>query len=102
MLEAGRPDAEARAAGAITQAHYEARAARFEGKLGSGRDLYEAEAPDIKKGAAGKAPGSFTISENVIRLFSKADASTIIHELGHNWLEELLRDAKHPDAPPDY
>jgi hypothetical protein len=101
MLEAGRPDAEARAAGAITQAHYEARAARFEGKLGSGRDLYEAEAPDIKKGTAGKAPGSFTISENVIRLFSKADASTIIHELGHNWLEELLRDAKHPDAPPD-
>jgi hypothetical protein len=35
----------------------------------------------------------------VITLTSEADASTIIHETGHAWLEELLHDAEHPLAP---
>lgn len=47
--------------------------------------------------------GSLTIKEgrNVIRLFKDADASTFIHEVGHQWLEELQSDAEHPDAPDD-
>jgi hypothetical protein len=30
----------------------------------------------------------------MITLFEKADASTFLHETGHQWLEELIRDAK--------
>jgi len=34
----------------------------------------------------------------IIKLFKDADASTFIHETGHQWLEELMRDAVHPSA----
>jgi hypothetical protein len=37
----------------------------------------------------------------VITLFKDANASTFIHETGHQWLEELMGDAKHPKAPLD-
>lgn len=45
--------------------------------------------------------GSITLRQgrNLIRLFKDADASTFIHETGHQWLEELLKDASHDDAP---
>jgi hypothetical protein len=33
-----------------------------------------------------------------IELFAKANLSTLPHELGHQWLEELRFDAQHPDA----
>jgi hypothetical protein len=36
-----------------------------------------------------------------ITLFKDADASTFIHETGHHWLEELIRDAADERAPPD-
>lgn len=48
--------------------------------------------------------GSLTInkdSKNTLRLFKSANASTVVHELGHQWLEELLQDAAHPEAPND-
>jgi hypothetical protein len=35
----------------------------------------------------------------IIELMKKADPSTLIHESGHAWLEELMRDAQRPDAP---
>jgi len=35
----------------------------------------------------------------VITLFKDADASTMMHEFGHNRLEELMRDAAHGKAP---
>lgn len=35
----------------------------------------------------------------VITLARDANASTFIHETGHQWLEELMRDAEHPLAP---
>lgn len=57
---------------------------------------------------AGKQPelfqekrGSITFAEGrkpLIKLFQEADASTFIHETGHQWLEELMRDAVHPQA----
>ena len=37
----------------------------------------------------------------IITLARTADASTFIHESGHAWLEELMRDANHPQAPED-
>ena len=45
--------------------------------------------------------GSITFAEGrkpIIKLFKDADASTFIHETGHQWLEELMRDAVHPAA----
>lgn len=35
----------------------------------------------------------------VIRLFENRDMSTLLHESGHLWLEELRADARRPDAP---
>lgn len=35
----------------------------------------------------------------IISLFDRADPSTLIHELGHSWLEELKADAARADAP---
>lgn len=35
----------------------------------------------------------------VLRLFKSQNASTPFHELGHLWLEELSKDALHPEAP---
>lgn len=47
--------------------------------------------------------GSITLTESraTIKLFKDADASTFIHETGHQWLEELMRDAADPEAPAD-
>jgi len=42
-----------------------------------------------KRGAIRLAEGQ----RPTIRLFEKADASTMLHETGHQWLEELLTDA---------
>lgn len=39
------------------------------------------------------------IPRAVITLFRSADASTLIHESGHAWLEDLMTDAAHPLAP---
>lgn len=48
LVEAGRPAEEATAAGQLIAAHYEARAARFEGALGTADELYAAEGAEIK------------------------------------------------------
>ena len=37
----------------------------------------------------------------IMRLMKRANASTMIHESGHQFLAELMRDAAHPDAPND-
>jgi hypothetical protein len=100
LIAAGRPEAEARAAAALIQAHYEARAKRFNGALGSARDLYEREDPFIQTGE-GNARGRLDLVRNQVTLFKDADASTFIHESAHNWLEEMQRDAVHEAAPQD-
>lgn len=45
--------------------------------------------------------GSLVIRDgkNLLNIFASSDASTVVHELGHDWLEALLRDAAHPEAP---
>ena len=37
---------------------------------------------------------------SIITLTERADASTFIHEMAHDWLEQLRRYAAHPLAPP--
>lgn len=119
LVAAGRPQEEADAAGAVLQAYYETRAARFQGALGTPQELYEREGPDIRAGEAGgrrgAAAGKLRIPElaqrgrgaveqrarPIITLFRRADASTFIHETGHQWLEDMLRDARNEHAPED-
>jgi hypothetical protein len=84
----------------LVQAHYEARANRFGGALGSARDLYERDDPTIERGE-GRARGRLDLARNQVILMKGADASTFIHETGHNWLEEFQRDSQHEKAPPD-
>ncbi len=101
LVEVGRPRAEARANAALVQAHYETRAARFEGKLGTARELYEREGPTVTAGAGAQRGGIRLGERNVINLMEKSDASTFVHEIGHDWLEEIRRDAAHEAAPVD-
>jgi hypothetical protein len=111
LVAAGRPEEEARAASQVIASYYETRAARFGGQRGTAADLYNAEAPEIRvrhtraraKEMAQRRAGSIRIGEGhkVITLFKDADASTFIHETGHQFLEDLLADAEHPLAPAD-
>lgn len=54
---------------------------------------------------AGVKRGAILLREgkrSIITLFKNvANASTFIHETGHQWLEELMQDAKHEKAPVD-
>jgi hypothetical protein len=54
---------------------------------------------------AGVKRGAILLREgkrSIITLFKNvANASTFIHETGHQWLEELMSDAKHEKAPAD-
>lgn len=76
----------------------------------NGEDSYIAFHPEQIKSAIGNTgvfdpknksilaqgkKGSITLgnARNTIKLFKDADASTFIHETGHDWLEELFRDA---------
>ncbi|HEY9067880.1 MAG TPA: hypothetical protein VIO33_23045, partial [Burkholderiaceae bacterium] len=52
---------------------------------------------EYNQGERGKI--SFNNGRAVISLFEKADASTLIHESGHAWLEELSSDAQRESAP---
>ncbi len=50
----------------------------------------------------GKDLGSITFRAGdrpLLRLMADADASTFVHEMGHDWLEQMMRDAAHPAAP---
>jgi hypothetical protein len=56
---------------------------------------------DIVKKLDQEARGSITFSSNraIIRLFEGRNMSTLLHESGHLWLEELALDAALADAP---
>lgn len=43
--------------------------------------------------------GSYQIAANLITTLQGADKSTVVHELGHSWLEEMKADAARSDAP---
>jgi hypothetical protein len=71
------------------------------------RDLYEAanNQPELAQDVMEyfqSARGTINIAPNrrpVIRLLKDANASTFIHESGHQFLEEMARDASHSQAP---
>ncbi|MCW3657537.1 hypothetical protein K6L27_05065 [Burkholderia cenocepacia] len=96
--------------GTLFAARYATRAAR----LGvDPMDLYRQSGVEIRSGedtgaAAGRltqdeenARGAITIGNGkaLIELFKGHDMSTLLHESGHLWLEELKADAARPDAP---
>ena len=60
---------------------------------------YEAEARGrtYSQGERGKI--TFTGNRAIIRLFAERDLSTLLHESGHLWLDELVLDATLPSAP---
>lgn len=114
LVEAGRPEDEAAAASQLIAAYYETKAERFGGKLGTAEEIYAKTAPEIKKGQtravavkarefAQKAKGKIRLAKDEslaqITLFKTADASTFIHETGHHWLDDLMKDAEHEAAP---
>jgi hypothetical protein len=57
--------------------------------------------PLFQGGDAGNPRGRITLADNqaIIRLFAGRDPSTFMHESAHLWLDELMRDADHPEAP---
>lgn len=57
------------------------------------------EGQALFQGARGKIRLAANANKNTITLFGSRNASTIIHELGHDWFEELLKNAAEPDAP---
>lgn len=105
LIKAGRPEVEANAAAQLIASHYEARAERFGGAKGNALEMFERDGPEIlgaEKGGKGGMAGGKTVLKDAratITLFQKADASTVIHEVGHHWLDELMRDAHEEGAP---
>lgn len=114
LMAAGRPAEEARAAAAVIDAYWQTRAERFEGAKGSAAEMYAKEAPEIKAGKgvepaaepalelAQTQRGRIRIREegrNTITLMKDANASTFIHETGHDWLDRMMKDGVDPAAP---
>ena len=116
LVAAGRPAEEAQAAAQVVASYWETRAQRFEGKKGAAAEMYAAEAPEIKVGKAKEKEASREMelaqtatrngrirlredARNTITLMKKADASTFIHETGHDWLDRMLDDARDEEAP---
>jgi hypothetical protein len=57
--------------------------------------------PLFQRGREGEPQGRVSISENkrIVELFASANHSTLLHEMGHIWLEELVADARRENAP---
>lgn len=117
LTAAGRPADEAQAAAQIVSAYWQTRAARFKGAKGTAEELYNAESPDIAAPKATPLPdragamafaqtkrGRIRLREdgrNTISLMKDANASTFIHETGHDWLDRMMKDAVDEAAPLD-
>lgn len=98
VVLAGRPKAEADLAGQLEASRYESLAAAY--PKFTAEEWYNRESAAVKSGEDNsRAKGSYIDAEKTLTLFKKADASTIIHEKGHEWTEQLLRLAKEDDAP---
>ena len=58
-------------------------------------------ARELNQASRGKIRLATDDAKNAITLMKNANASTFIHEVGHHWLDELMRDSKDVDAPSD-
>ena len=79
LLAAGRPADEAQAAGQLIAAHYEARAARFEGQRGTAADLYREDAPDIR---AAKVTRAREMAQRKGKELSQSPSGPVAHLTG--------------------
>jgi hypothetical protein len=108
--DVGRPAEEANAIGKLVAEHYKAISEQGWTK-GTAEEIYAREAPEITKGknkvnkgeleqpAKGKIRLATEQAKAAIKIFGKSDASTAIHEIGHAWLDELMRFSKDESAP---
>lgn len=119
---AGRPQEEASLVAQLIAEHYQSRSERFNGKNGTAEEMYQRDSTNFRQGIpkakkhlqdeggvvlsqkSNKQKGYIQLATDAanatITLFKgRADASTIIHELGHHWFDELLRDAADDQAP---
>lgn len=121
LQAAGRPKEEADTAAQLVAAHYQARAERFGGKRGTPEEMYGRDSANIRGGrerartlaqkpeegreleqsARGKIRLATDDAKATITLMKSANASTFIHETGHHWLDEMMKDAVHEAAPDD-
>ena len=110
LIAVGRSPEEAEASAKLTSALYETHAARLGGAGGTAEEIYRREAPEIKAGRerarqpemAQGARGKLRITDgrSVMTLMHDANASTYVHEVGHDWLERLTRDGDSLFATP--
>lgn len=120
LQDIGRPKDEADAQAAIVAAHYKAVADQGWAK-GTPLEIYQRHVPVIAEGQAKEAKRILSLSQKppleqpgargsyirafgdyiggVIGLRPGADASTLIHEIGHAWLDEMTTFSKEADAP---
>ena len=107
LVAAGRSPEEATAAGQLESAFYTTLAKDFGV---SPAELYARESSSLldRTGRPGPkingrpAQGAFNELKNTLKLFQGADASTVIHEKGHEYLSRMLRFAGRDDAPQDF
>jgi len=67
------------------------------------RGTFDPNDPRMLNQTYGDGPrGRIIFDQNrppLIQLFQQRNMSTLLHEISHQWLEELRADAEHPDAP---
>ena len=94
-----------KAAGKVSDATYKG----FKGEDGLGSGNSEQPEPErdggsrdeLNQSARGKIRLATDDAKAAITLMKSANASTFIHEAGHHWLDELMRDATDENAPDD-
>ena len=72
-------------------------ALKGEGEPEDAEALAQRGAGDVKQGSLDVKPGG----QNIMRLFADANASTIMHETAHDWLEKLKRYSAFEEATDD-
>ena len=81
LMAAGRPEAEARAAGQLVAARYEARAAWFGGRRGTALDLFREDGAEIRGEQGSAAPGGREFDQTAYHgsphIFDRFDISRI-------------------------
>ncbi len=103
----GRTKEQAEAESKIIAARYETAAANGWAK-GTAEELYKKHIAEIKsdKESKKKSRGDILLASKnsgkaIVRLFAKSDASTLMHEMAHHWLDEMVGWEKEEGAPQD-
>jgi len=108
-VAAGRTAEQANAEAALVEAHYKAISEQGWAK-GTPEEIYKRHMAEI---ISGKKPKEMELSQGnrgsiklatdtaraAIKLFKSQNASSLVHELGHHWLDEMMTWAKAEGAP---